>query len=107
MLMWTVHGDEFSASVLFLPPLDTVAFRPGRLSRVSPVARRTSPLSGSDTSLPVCATALARTHEAETIAQRIAQSASATRTAARDRLRHSVTQLEAKGRLHSLVASLL
>ena len=75
ILIWMVHEDEFSASMLLLPPPDTVAFWRGRLSRVSPVARRASLLSGSEASISVSAGAVSRTYEAETIAQPIAQSA--------------------------------
>jgi hypothetical protein len=79
-----VNEDEFSASLLLLPPPDTVAFWPGRLSRVSPVARRAPILSGSETSLSICAPAVTHTHEAETIAWPITRGASrVTRFAAR------------------------
>jgi hypothetical protein len=75
ILIWMVHEDEFYASMLLLPPPHTVAFWLGRLSRVSAVARRASLLSGSEASISVCAGAVPRTYEAETIAQPIAQSA--------------------------------
>src|SRR5258708_19450956 len=50
-----VHEDEFSASMLLLPPSDTVAFWFGRLSRISPVARRPSLLFVSEASISVSA----------------------------------------------------
>jgi len=65
--IWTVHEDEFSASLLLLPPPNTVAFWLDRLSRISRVARRASVLSRSETSLPICALMVAHTHEAETV----------------------------------------
>ena len=68
ILVWTVHEDEFSASMLLLPPSDTVAFWFGRLSRISPVARRPSLLFVSEASISVCAGAVSRKYEAETIA---------------------------------------
>jgi hypothetical protein len=67
-LIWMVYEDEFSPSMLLLPPSDTVAFWFGRLSRIGRVAHRPSLLFVSEASTSVYAGAVSRTYEAETIA---------------------------------------
>jgi hypothetical protein len=68
ILLWMVHEDEFSASMLLLPPSDTVAFWSCRLSRIGPVAHRPSLLFVSEESISVYADAVSWAYEVETIA---------------------------------------
>jgi hypothetical protein len=63
-----VDEDEFPASMLLLPPPDTVAFRFGRFSRIGRVAHRSSLLFVSEASQSVYAGAASRTYQAKTIA---------------------------------------
>src|SRR6202042_1860164 len=63
ILLWMVHEDEFSASMLLLPPSDTVAFWSCRLSRIGPVAHRPSLLFVSEASISVYTDAVSCTYE--------------------------------------------